>query len=105
MKKQCVLKNLRSEKGYKVPIDISHNLLNNIRVWCMNSKDKMAYYIAPDVIDCINRDADKHGDIFFIFRNPRGTANPPVLILDGKHVNRIVHEFKRVFEDKYIFDS
>lgn len=56
MKKQCVLKNLRSEKGYKLPIDISHNLLNNIRVWCMNSKDKMAYYIAPDVIDCINRD-------------------------------------------------
>lgn len=56
MKKQCVLKNLRSEKGYKLPIDISHNLLNNIRVWCMNSKDKMVYYIAPDVIDCINRD-------------------------------------------------
>ena len=49
--------------------------------------------------------ADKHGDIFFIFRNPRGTANPPVLILNGKHVNRIVNEFKRVFEDKYIFDS
>lgn len=56
MKKQCVLKNLRSEKGYELSIDVNQNLLNNIRIWCMNCRDKMAYYIAPEVIDYINRD-------------------------------------------------
>ena len=54
--RQCILKNLRSEKGYRLPIDINQSLLNNIRVWCMNNKDKMEYYLETEFINSINRD-------------------------------------------------
>lgn len=50
------MKNLRSEKGYKLIIDTEKNLLNNIRIWCMNNKDEMKYYFEEQLIDNINRD-------------------------------------------------
>lgn len=43
------------------------------------------------------------GDVLFVFKNPDGTANPPILIPSGKQVNKLIKEFQKIFEKKYNF--
>lgn len=44
MKRKCLLKNLRTEDGFYLDIDLNKNLQNNIRIWCLNSRKQMEYY-------------------------------------------------------------
>lgn len=41
------------------------------------------------------------GEVLFVYKNPDGTANPPILIPSGKQVNKLIKEFQRIFEKKY----
>lgn len=41
----------------------------------------------------------------FIFKNPSGTANPPIFIPEGKKVNKLYKEFKKIFGARFNFED
>lgn len=103
-------KNLRLAKGFSDIRDISRGQCDNpIELpdakFCRHYFDLQAtaylydteYYIATQPTE------DQKGHALFVYKNPRGTANSPVLIPSGKQVTKLVKEFQRIFEKKYNF--
>lgn len=50
-------------------------------------------------------DAVRGRERLFIFKNPSGTANPPIFIPEGKQVNKLYNGFKKIFGARFNFEE
>lgn len=103
-------KNLRLTKGFSDIRDIPRSQCSH-SIELPDAKFDRHYFDLQATADLYDTEyylvtqpmEGQSGDVLFVFKNPDGTANPPILIPSGKQVNKLIKEFQKIFEKKYNF--
>ncbi len=93
-----IMATYNSAENFSNPIDLKmpNNTVFKFDLLETVSANKGEYLI-------VARDEDPDAVIFFIFKNPEGTANPPVLITTGKNLKKIYRGFMNSHSSQYEF--